>query len=161
MFNQNFSNEFTETRIALTVIPSHLANIYIYLQYQLPVPHSSKGKGVLGGKHVKTPTTTTYLCLHFCLACVMMSLYVMKKREVEEDYHDKGCDFNLFLAICFRLKGREIVLVHPQQKRSSYTDKVKSESQLIFVVSLLHWHPGVTPPSWAAVFSIRHSNKTS
>jgi len=54
---------------------------------------------------------------------MMSFLYVMKKREVEEDYHDKGCDFNLFLAVFFRLKGWGIVLVHPQQKRSSYTDK--------------------------------------
>lgn len=103
MFNQNFSNEFTETRIAVTVIPSHLANMSTISTSGSTVFQEQRGFG--GGKHVKTPTTTTYLCLHFCLACVMMSfLYVMKKREVEENYHDKGCDFNLFLAICFRLK---------------------------------------------------------
>lgn len=101
MFNQNFSNEFTETGIAVTVIPSHLANIYIYMYiYNINFRFHilPRAKGFWGGKYVKTPTTTTYLCLHFCLACVMMSLYVMKKLEVEEDYHDKGCDFNLFLA---------------------------------------------------------------
>ena len=64
----------------------------------------------------RLPQQPIYAC-NFCLACVMMSfLYVMQKLEVEEDYHDKGCDFNLFLAFFLRLKGRGIVLVHPPQE---------------------------------------------
>ena len=97
MFNQNFSNEFTETRIAVTVIPSHLANMST-----ISTSGSTffQGQGGFWEENMLKAYHNNLSMLAFLPGLRDdVVVYVLKKREVEEDYHDKGCDFNLFLTI--------------------------------------------------------------